>query len=444
MKNLIFYYLISIIFSTTSNTLTENEVNDPILRIIVTDEQNEAIPAAIVDIQAPENALIGKKRTDRRGRTSKPIWNNRLSGNTNKSGFCEFIINTPGKYTVQIVDILYDTLIKEIIIKKSDFKQIPISRKFKLKKSETWLFSTASKQSAYYIIPNDIKRAAKDCGLSFAFELEDESKGSQDNLRRLVNNEVDIAIIQADVAADYILKNNKENIQVAFPMYAEQFHIVGLRDSINKYGITSTSNMDNKKNWTIGATKNSGSLFTLRRIKKLLGLNWKIVELERDIYVKPLLVFRTVDYIFFTESCPSKLFDDQENKRLGALKFVPINLPELEGKYEKSVIKATDYWWHDKYYHKDIETYQVQALIFVNTENSEHEEIVEEFTSPLLNDCVCDFLESNFFYYFYLWDKFYPIDVKQKFNPNNFTQRGLIPHPKLLESIENWDGDCRN
>ena len=444
MKNLIFYYLISIVFSTHSIPSTENEVNGPILRIIVTDEQNKAISAAIVDIQAPKNALIGEKRISRKGHKNKPKWNDRLSGVTNASGFCEFIINAPGKYTVKIADLLYDTLIKEVTIKENDLKKKMINEKFTLKKSERWLFSTASKQSAYYNIPNDIKRAAIDCGLSFSFELEDESKGDQDNLRRLVNNEVDIAIIQADVAADYMLKNKKTNIQIAFPMYAEQFHIVGLRDSIDKYDITSASKMGNKKRWIIGATENSGSLFTLKRINRFLNLDWEIVELKKDIHMDPLRPFRYVDYIFFAEASPSKMYDNEQFPLFSALKFVPFDFPAIEKYYEKSFIKESDYWWHYENEKKDIETYQVQALIFVNTENPKHERIVEEFTKPLLSDCVCEFLKADFSFYFYLWYKFFPIDVEQKFNPENFSKKGLILHPKLLEYIENWEGNCRN
>ncbi|NEO55678.1 MAG: TAXI family TRAP transporter solute-binding subunit [Okeania sp. SIO3B5] len=131
--------------------------------------------------------------------------------------------------------------------------------------------STGANGGAYENIGRQIVISAREVGKITVHDNYD-SYGSQQNLKRLLNGETDLALVQVDVASEAMKMGKVQTIAV---LAHEYLHLITQSDS----EIETFTDLDGKR--VIFGTPESGIYFTARRLFSATNLN--IIEANIDI-----------------------------------------------------------------------------------------------------------------------------------------------------------------
>ncbi|MGK7957119.1 MAG: TAXI family TRAP transporter solute-binding subunit [Crocosphaera sp.] len=140
------------------------------------------------------------------------------------------------------------------------------------------------------------------------------SQGSQQNLQRLLNKQVDFAIVQLDVASE-AMKQGKVNTLLVLTQ--EYLHILTQADS----EIKTLADLRGKR--VIIGAEGSGIYFTAKRIFK--ASNIKVIEIKSNENRLKKLINNEVDaFVYVGPLATSKNFK-QELNQVDQLRFIPID-----------------------------------------------------------------------------------------------------------------------
>jgi len=205
----------------------------------------------------------------------------------------------------------------------------------------------------------------------FEFKVQ-ETKGSQDNINKLMENKTDIALAQMDVfmkmATDYPKLSKK--IKVLIPIYAEEVHIIANKN------IKKLRKIKNIK-VNIGP-KGSGIEITTRAIlKKLKLLNKKITIDQRSTKdALDALLNKSLDMVFIVAGAPVKLLKSLTQIETSEIHLLPIgkksrrkllpnsNAYALGFPYSYKKIRRGTYSWVAK----TIRTVSVGSVLLIRSE----------------------------------------------------------------------------
>ena len=185
------------------------------------------------------------------------------------------------------------------------------------------------------------------------------SGGSIENILKLVNDStnIDMAFLQYDVLLNYQIRNPKikESIEIIFPMYNEEVHLIAKRSS----GIASIKDLQGRK-VAIGS-KSQGTNITAKSIISLFNVKCKMINISyRDAFAA--LLDDKIDAFFYVGGVPIKNLSSFPKEISGIIKLVPIESELLNGIYEKATIKKDKYPWLNE----DIETVSVKSYVVYN------------------------------------------------------------------------------
>ncbi|MGK7942393.1 MAG: TAXI family TRAP transporter solute-binding subunit [Crocosphaera sp.] len=174
--------------------------------------------------------------------------------------------------------------------------------------------SSGSLGSGYQRISSQIKLSAENIE---QIEVTDEynSQGSQQNLQRLLNKEVDFAIVQLDVASEP-MKEGKVNTLLVLTQ--EYLHIV----TQAKSEIETLADLQGKR--VIVGAEGSGIYFTAKRIFE--ASNITVIEVKSNEDRLNKLINNEVDaFVYVGPLATSEKFKKELNKA-PQLRFIPIDL----------------------------------------------------------------------------------------------------------------------
>jgi len=137
--------------------------------------------------------------------------------------------------------------------------------------------ATSGSGGYYYSLCKAMEKAGKDRDLAVDCRT---SKGSQDNVYKLDNNEVDFALVQGDVAhrawrGEYPFEESHDGIKLVTPLFTEKLHVL-VRP--HQY-MTSMSQLKGKRIWLGG--KDSGS--RLSAFTVMLAAGMSSAELKNSV-----------------------------------------------------------------------------------------------------------------------------------------------------------------
>ena len=202
---------------------------------------------------------------------------------------------------------------------------------------------TGSSTGTYIQFGSDISKIANQSGLNIKVK---ESKGSLDNIRRMVSREnAALGIVQSDVlgfltrSEDKRMQRVARNLRLIFPLYNEEVHLFARKS------IKSISDLDGKR--VVVGNKGSGNWLTSTNIMHVMQVNpSERLELDPNTGLTAVLTNKA-DAIFYVAGKPVKLFSNLEkmgenptfSELLKKTHLVPINEPEIVREYVES-----EYW----------------------------------------------------------------------------------------------------
>ncbi|MEL4897448.1 TAXI family TRAP transporter solute-binding subunit [Crocosphaera sp. Alani8] len=173
--------------------------------------------------------------------------------------------------------------------------------------------SSGSNGSGYQKISSQIKLSANSIG---QIEVTDnyDSQGSQQNLERLLNREVDFAIVQLDVASEPMREGKVKTLLV---LTQEYLHIVTKDDN----DIKTLADLQGKR--VIIGAEGSGIYFTAKRIFEASNINVNEVKSNEKRLEK--LINSEIDaFVYVGPLATSEKFQ-KELHQAPRLRFIPIN-----------------------------------------------------------------------------------------------------------------------
>jgi len=189
-------------------------------------------------------------------------------------------------------------------------------------------------------VVEDIAGLAQECGLN---PVVNDTAGALDNLLAVKNNRyTQFGLIQADVinflktfeAIDPQIASTLRNINLAFPLYSEEIHVIVQGD------IASLEDLSGKR-VSIG-DKNSGTFLTATVILDLLGLAPSRQETLGPEDALAAMIAGELDAFFFVDGVPSDVFDGVDLNGAN-LKLLQLEDPLLSAVYETTVIEGGTY-----------------------------------------------------------------------------------------------------
>lgn len=208
---------------------------------------------------------------------------------------------------------------------------------------------------------------------------------SGENMRLIEANEVDIAIVQNDVAHSAYnglepFKSKLGNVRAIARLYPEYLHVVASKDS----GIKSVQDFKGKK-VSVGA-RGSGNEMNCRQIFGFYGLDYNNVTPIFLPYGETADQFkdRNVDAFVFTIGTPNPAIQDITTAQ--EVVFVPMDGAKTDAAIAKfpylvkDAIPANTYRGQDK----DVPTLSVQAILVVNKDLSD--DVVYGLTKTLFEN----------------------------------------------------------
>jgi ankyrin repeat protein len=165
------------------------------------------------------------------------------------------------------------------------------------------------------------KEIIKQCSNKFKLSLTENisTSGSSENIRKLLDREVDFAIVQLDTL--HFFRDNfdsklNEKIKVIAPLFYENIFLITKDTNIKQY-----SDLGNKK--VLINSYRSGGYTTYLNFKKSLELNWEAVESEKDFVYD----FKNKDDIrglfFVSKSTEENLSYNDDLREYSILKINP-------------------------------------------------------------------------------------------------------------------------
>lgn len=178
--------------------------------------------------------------------------------------------------------------------------------------SETIDLASGSEGSGYQRIARQIAASSSTVG---NLEVRDsyDSQGSLENLQRLLDKEVDFAIVQLDVASEAMKKGQVQTLAV---LTQEYLHLVTRSDS----GIETFADLAGKR--VAVGTPGSGVYFTARRIFQGTNIKIREVRSSRD-RVKKLLAGE-IDAFVYVGPLGSSQTVRNELSQSARLRFIPV------------------------------------------------------------------------------------------------------------------------
>lgn len=208
---------------------------------------------------------------------------------------------------------------------------------------------------------------------------------SGENMRLIEANEVDIAIVQNDVAHSAYnglepFKSKLGNVRAIARLYPEYLHVVASKDS----GIKNVQDFKGKK-VSVGA-RGSGNEMNCRQIFGFYGLDYNNVTPIFLPYGETADQFkdRNVDAFVFTIGTPNPAIQDITTAQ--EVVFVPMDGAKTDAAIAKfpylvkDAIPANTYRGQDK----DVPTLSVQAILVVNKDLSD--DVVYGLTKTLFEN----------------------------------------------------------
>ncbi len=155
-----------------------------------------------------------------------------------------------------------------------------------------------------------------------------------------------------DDSIDELADARTRNLKLVMPLYRAEMHLLTRADA----PIHKLEDLSGRKVAT--GPVGSGTRATAQRIKTLTGIRWEDVPYyPKDIY--PDLRDRKIDAIFFVGGAPISFYADFPQSMEQFVKLVPIEHSSMTGRYERCVIRASDYKWLKQ----DVATYGVTAYL---------------------------------------------------------------------------------
>lgn len=206
---------------------------------------------------------------------------------------------------------------------------------------------TGSATGTYIRFGREIAEQAKRYGVDI---LVKESKGSIDNIERLVSKEnAAFAIVQSDVLGVLKRSSSAESRKVAqrlrliYPFYNEEVHLFA------NVGIQRFADLQGKR--VVLGTKGSGNWLTAENLLQLTG-----VAPGEKLYLEPADAVQAVllgeaDAMFYVAGKPTKQFLNlndvaaQYPDLMNKVHFVPLDDPAMLAEYTTSTLGPQDYDW---------------------------------------------------------------------------------------------------
>ena len=210
------------------------------------------------------------------------------------------------------------------------------------------------------------------------------TRGSADNLEKLINEDFQLAFLQYDVLLYNELTRDdanspklKDYIRVMLPLYDEEVHLIARNDG----SINSLMDLRNKR---VGiGSELSGTGVTAKYIQYNTMIEWEAVVIPFDESFNALLN-DSIDAFFYVGAAPSNTLKSLSENVGALIKLIPIENDNLNDFYLQKEIKSGTYPWLKK----DINTISVRSLIGVNTNN------IDDSTAALV-DLLYDDLKGN-------------------------------------------------
>lgn len=189
-------------------------------------------------------------------------------------------------------------------------------------------------------VVEDIAGLARECGLN---PVVNTTNGALDNLLAVKNNRyTQFGLIQADVInflktfeeIDPKIANTLRNINLAFPLYSEEIHVIVTGD------IASLSDLSGKR-VSIG-DRNSGTFLTSTVILDLLQIEPSQKETMGPEQSLDALISGDLDAFFFVDGVPSQVFDGVDLSAAD-IRLLPLDDPLLGAVYEEAFVEAGTY-----------------------------------------------------------------------------------------------------
>ncbi len=185
------------------------------------------------------------------------------------------------------------------------------------------------------------------------------TQGSQDNIRYLLTDTIQIAFMQYDVLkVDRPEKDIEQYIKVFLPLYCEEIHLISLRNG----GINSVADLAGK-NVGVGSP-NSGTHVTAAVIEKVKKLDWNAIEIPFELSVQAL-INGDIDAFFYVGAAPSTYLSALPAEVSAKIKLLNLRDNDLDDLYEMREIKGGVYSWNPE----KVKTLGVRTLLMVNTKN---------------------------------------------------------------------------
>lgn len=210
--------------------------------------------------------------------------------------------------------------------------------------------------STYYELAKDIQNIYPNINVQ-------EAGGSIENIRKIISDSsnIDLAFVQFDVLLQEELINNqiKEKIEIVFPMYIEEVHL------ITRIGSNINSIYDLSGKTVAIGSESEGTNISANLILNTLQIKCKKINISyRDAF--SALLHEQIDAFFYIGGVPINNLSSFPNEVKSFIKLVPVRDPKLNNIYENVTIKASSYPWLKQ----DINTIGVRSYIVHNKNKS--------------------------------------------------------------------------
>lgn len=228
--------------------------------------------------------------------------------------------------------------------------------------AETVGMVTGSKTGTYIQFGKQISEVSKQQGVNIEVK---ESKGSIDNIKRIISTEnAAFAIVQSDVLG-YLkksksakMKETANKLRMIFPFYNEEIHLFA------NTSIRSIEDLNGKR--VIVGSQGSGTNMTVENLMKIAN-----VKPALSIYDSPkkgvsMVVRGKADAVFYVAGKPvtlfSNLFKTQDSglrEKLSSVHFVPLDDKNMLSEYVRAKLEPEDY----NIISKPVPTIAVKAML---------------------------------------------------------------------------------
>ncbi len=203
-----------------------------------------------------------------------------------------------------------------------------------------WNILTGSPSGTYIKIGQDVARLAESCGWTLNVR---ESAGSLENLLGVRQRRfTQFGIVQSDVleylrtyaADDPAIARAAAGVQIAFPLYAEEIHILARAEIADLAGLSG-------KRVAVGV-EDSGTFLTASLVLDIAGVTpaGRVMIGPRESL--EALLAGEIDAFFYVAGAPASLFGDPRLTDAG-LKLLPLTDERLRAVYQPRTIPAGAY-----------------------------------------------------------------------------------------------------